>query len=245
MPNLWKLYPSPETEDAAKAYIDTIADLMGLGDWDIVLHFKLPQAARAQMRGSSDDYDAWLEPVDGRRAAALWLPPNWYAASPADQRHTIVHELLHCHHAAEELLVRDELEHLLESFAVDVLHVPIHRWWSQANEYAVDAISVAWAAMLPQPAWPKGTPKLEHVPPESEYVACPLCHAWTLDTTLYCDQCDVHWDLDHLPSDDRYRIAEQRRLYAEMDAALGPYDGTDLQPRPKPKRKKTAAKGAK
>jgi hypothetical protein len=34
-------------------------------------------------------------------------------------------------------------------------HAIIKRWWTQVNEYAVDAIAHAWALTLPAVQWPR------------------------------------------------------------------------------------------
>jgi hypothetical protein len=127
-----------------------MADAMNLRDWEIVIHPTLTDKMRAQMHGG--DYEAWIEPEHHRHFADLWFSRGFVQnRSIADKRHTVVHELLHLHHAREEHLLEEMLTdaHDWESAAM------AKRWWTQANEYAVNAITDFIAPYLPLPNWPQ------------------------------------------------------------------------------------------
>jgi hypothetical protein len=72
--------------DDVVAYLGQLADLMGLGDWELTV----------DTNAADDDY-ASVGPVYGQRKATLSLDPNWASMKRADLRWVLVHELTHLH----------------------------------------------------------------------------------------------------------------------------------------------------
>lgn len=82
--------------DAIQLYIDQIKQLLGLGQWDIFL----------SAASSEPHTNASVHPVYGRRVVPIAVNRDWWSYSPADQRNTIVHELLHVVHNSQTEVVR-------------------------------------------------------------------------------------------------------------------------------------------
>jgi hypothetical protein len=122
---------TPRQWEQIGLYVRGIADQLGLRDW----HFNLIEEEAA-------DPDAWatILCLHGRRVADIRLCADWMEIDAEQQRHSVVHELLHCHlenvanhvndHGLDKL-IGEPAAHLLEqSFRRDV-------------EHAVDAIATA------------------------------------------------------------------------------------------------------
>lgn len=143
--------PDPLLTARMQRYVDQLRPLMGLSDWKIEIVDALTSEMLEEMEEDPDEYSAWISPAHGARYAALWLSIDFYIHTDSEQRQVIVHELLHCHHYPEEDLVMDELGRWMAPGQ----HMVIKRWWTQANEYAVDAVAHAWAPRLPEVQWPR------------------------------------------------------------------------------------------
>lgn len=222
----WKLHPDKATLAYAERYVSEVKNLMGLRDWIIEVVVDPTPLMAHEM---DDQYTAWIQPTNGQRLAHLWLSADFFAGSPEQQRATVCHELIHCHQYPEEHLIKDELPRWLrESDDVDLGYL-FHRWWTEANEAAVDGIARAWARELPLPRWPRGKAKLVFAPAGlEEPISCPNCTELRLGPDLHCDRCGVTWQRHHLDWQDQSRHQHQVELQtrkrdgtAERTAATG------------------------
>lgn len=156
----------PRLKAHVQRHVDRLRPLMGLTDWQITIVDWPTIQMLKEMSGT--EYHAWISPTSGARHALLWLSDDFYADTFAGQRETLVHELLHCHHFPEEELVMQALRQLLGVERHDVIRL----WWTQDNEYAIDAIATAWAPMLPPFTYPKSLlPALRRMGWEDEETA--------------------------------------------------------------------------
>lgn len=125
-----------------KAYVRRIADELSLRDWAFRIEFEPPENADAL---------ASIEPCEGRKLATLWVCKDFWDKSAEEQRHTIAHEMIHCHHApASDLIRLDVLKHMGQA-TYDVLLAAYKR----QMEYCVDGLADALAPHLPLPEWGK------------------------------------------------------------------------------------------
>ena len=109
-------------------YVRQLADMLRLRDWRVEVSEEGPGAS---------DAIASCAPVQGRKYAVIRLAESFLTDPPADQRHTLTHELLHCHFGP--------FCRAIES--VDAMSAPI----SLAMEYCVDGLADAIAPLLPMP----------------------------------------------------------------------------------------------
>ena len=115
-------------------YLRALADAMTLRDW----------AFRILDVGPSDeDAMALIRPTYGRRHASIWLSDDFLDDSPEAQRHTLVHELIHCHFAGAQ--------HYLD----DCLDGDARAAYRLMLESGVDAVADALAPLLPLPSFPE------------------------------------------------------------------------------------------
>lgn len=123
--------------DKLGEYIREMADIMALRDWSIVLMHDPPQDAQ---------HTATIELIYGQRRATLRVVSTWMDQTPENLRHTITHELLHCHINP----IRDALEHIHDGIG-DFVYYPMFHTMNILTEHAVDGIAAAWAETLPLP----------------------------------------------------------------------------------------------
>lgn len=130
---------------ALMEYVRWIADHMGLRDWRFsILHDPCESSALAI-----------CTPTEGQRMAALEFAADFRELDPDVQRMTVVHELLHCHHAHTQDIARLHTTQFMGQHAYDAFH----QTYRLVHEYAVDAVARAWAEDLPRIDWPKPKPK--------------------------------------------------------------------------------------
>ncbi len=118
-----------KTKPQARRYIRKIADLMGMKDWEVKL----------QETASEEGLSGSVQPIEGRKVAIMWLGVSFWLEAAEGQRNTICHELLHCHHAAADII------------AITAMHHEVEPQWRLAMEYGIDGVATAWARMLPLP----------------------------------------------------------------------------------------------
>jgi len=126
------------TRSELEIYIRALADHVGLKDW----RFEL-------VDGEPDEEDdvAMVHPLYGRQVAQIKVRSDVLTNPPVEQRRTILHELIHCHMAPVDDQPRlDLLEHLGQQ-AYNIFMASYRR----NLEYAVDAMTEAWAHYLPLP----------------------------------------------------------------------------------------------
>jgi hypothetical protein len=108
-------------------YVRSLADLLRLRDWQFQINEDLPP----------QDAVASCAPVEGRKYAVLRFGESFLTDQPAEQRHTITHELLHCH-----------LGPMCRMLEAESQFPPAARL---AMEYCVDGLADAVAPLLPLP----------------------------------------------------------------------------------------------
>lgn len=124
-------------------YVRALADDVGLRDWWIDLMHDPPL---------HNDALATCTPTFGRKLAQVHVCHEFRHLEPVKQRWILVHELLHCHFAATQDMVRGRR---LEATLGELVHGHFSADWMQAHEYAIDAIACEWAKSLPLIAWPR------------------------------------------------------------------------------------------
>lgn len=121
-------------------YIRTTADRLGLRDWTFEL----------QHEPCDDDALASVHPCEGRKVATICVAHDFRERKPAEQRQTIVHELIHCHHASASDIIRLDLVKQLSQSTYDVVFFGFRR----QMEYMVDGIAEGIAHHFPMIEWP-------------------------------------------------------------------------------------------
>jgi hypothetical protein len=109
-------------------YVRQLADILHLRDWRIDVSEESP---------SSPDSLASCQPVQGRKYAVIRLSESFLTDHKAEQRHTLTHELLHCHLGPMHRLL--EAAEAMPPTALLAL------------EYCVDGLADAIAPLLPEP----------------------------------------------------------------------------------------------
>ena len=108
-------------------YVRQIADRMALKDWQVDIHEDLP----------SGDGFASVDPPHGRKIANVRFSEDFLNSNAKEQRHTVVHELVHCLQAP-----------FLRALDAKDFKDPAVML---AMEYATDGIADGWAPFLPLP----------------------------------------------------------------------------------------------
>lgn len=119
--------------------MEQIADLLELRDWHFIWDGPIDP---------EDDKAGQCITIYGRKIAHISIE----AGTPEELRHTLVHELVHCHTDPATVLVQRDLENLLEERVDRVFWVSFRR----AFEYGVDGLATAIAKHVPLPpdkAW--------------------------------------------------------------------------------------------
>lgn len=115
-------------------YVSLIAAEMGLRDWTL----SFPHEA------SEDGTLAEVDTTYGRKHATIRFCADWMTRPPEEQRHAVIHELLHVHFAQERQAVHDAfavLTHDASSLAADAYRL--------GHEYGVDGVADAIAHFYP------------------------------------------------------------------------------------------------
>ena len=119
-------------------YIRTLANTLGLHDWTINVAPDEPDEKEAY---------AAVSCVYGRRIANVWLAHGVEQLAPAEQRLTLVHELLHIHFDRVLSLSQQALPGLLGAAGYTVYEEALR----EHVEHGVDAVADALAAAFPLP----------------------------------------------------------------------------------------------
>ncbi len=134
----------PLTRKEMGEYIRHLADLCGLRDWTITL------AAQPTDAGNNGQVACTY----GRKQATIQLAHDWPDKDPEEVRHTVTHELLHCH--------LDPVSRVLENVETNLgeaVYGVVRCAHRDAIEWAVDGIADAVAPLLPLPVKTKATRK--------------------------------------------------------------------------------------
>jgi hypothetical protein len=124
------------------AYIADLQKRMLLADWDIELS-----------RKTEDDGAASVGNVPGRHRACIWLHKDFDSYTRYEQRHCIVHELVHLHlaplryHLAYQMGGGDDCEKS-QCVRVEAGHIT-------HEEFAVDQLARIISPSMPMPLPPK------------------------------------------------------------------------------------------
>lgn len=121
-------------------YIRQAADALELRDWTFDL----------MRKPSEEDAYAMVWPTYGQRNARIAFCANFRDLEPELQRGTVVHELIHCHLAALQSQMENDLDGHLSSVAESLFFRSVRR----NLEYAVDGLERAIAPCLPLIDWP-------------------------------------------------------------------------------------------
>ncbi len=137
-------------------YVRLVANQFALRDWDFDVEEPEPE----------DDAFASVCPTYGRKYFRLRVCSNFFTSTLEKQRHTIAHELIHCHMAPAERWIATCADNgKLSNTAIQAFHMNL--------EYGVDGLADAVASLLPLP--PKTTAKttasLDATTPRSENVS--------------------------------------------------------------------------
>ena len=112
-------------------YVRQIADSIALKDWPVEIREDPPSTAGAI--ASVDD-------SRGRKLAWIHLGDGFFSESRVEQRHTVVHELVHVH--------------LMEYIGAVRRRTDDDALLNEIMEYAVDSLANAIAPLLPLPPRP-------------------------------------------------------------------------------------------
>lgn len=120
-------------------YIRWVANELELRDWTIEL-LRAPAPA---------DSLGYVHITYGRKLAEIRLSSDFRTRHPEDQRHTIVHELVHCHLESAHNMIFNDLEEFLGKQTDQVFY----NGFKRQVEYGVDALASAIAKRLPVIDW--------------------------------------------------------------------------------------------
>ena len=128
-------------QKALGEYVRLVADMLELRDWTIEL---------SEEPAPADSY-GHITNTYGRKLAVLKLAPDFRSLTASQQRHTVVHELVHCHLESATNMVLNDLESHLAKQADQLFWEGFKR----QIEYGVDALASAIAKQMPLIVWPK------------------------------------------------------------------------------------------
>lgn len=126
---------------ALAAYVRTCADTIELRDWTITVGAE----------PAPSDADGYVVITYGRKLAYITFAEDFRSFDPDRQRHTVAHELIHCHLEPACNMVQNDLEPHLAAQGDQVFFAGFKR----QIEYGVDALAAAMAKHLPHIGWPR------------------------------------------------------------------------------------------
>lgn len=121
--------PRDKAQNWLPGYLRAVADKMDLRDWEFEL----------QAVGADDNTLAGIKRFYGQRKAAIRIGERFWARDRVAQRLTVIHEMLHCHHAAPDEWIAGHLKG------------PEYEAWEFMMEYSIDAVAVVVAPFMPLP----------------------------------------------------------------------------------------------
>lgn len=108
------------------SYVSYVRDKLGLHTWSIHI----------EHRPCSKNHQASIAPVYGRTHAILRLCRAWPELDAKEQRHTVIHELLHLYFVP----LQSTIGHLEPIVCEDVWHM-LNEAHTERLEYAIDALA--------------------------------------------------------------------------------------------------------
>jgi hypothetical protein len=132
-------------------YMRGVADMMGLRDWEFDIHFDAdPDDVPYEDDEGTLRTLAYINPTPGRKHAAVHVSPDMREWDAEKIRMIVCHELVHCHLAALQNLVENDLNGMCGQPFEELFR----RQGRIHLEYGVDGIASAWAESLPLIEWP-------------------------------------------------------------------------------------------
>jgi hypothetical protein len=138
----------PEWKELGR-YIRWCADGLGLRDWTLEL---LHEPASSPKDDDHSETIACVHVTSGRKFAVVKVAANFRMRPPKEQRHAIIHELLHCHLDGPWRSIGDELYQSERLTATE--YGMVKSSFSRASEIVCDDIAAAVAHHYPLIAWP-------------------------------------------------------------------------------------------
>lgn len=134
-----------------KKYVRWVANEIGLRDWTFLV--TVGEVTHATRNAPPDDavWCAKCGPVPGRKYAEITFDSGIRTWPLEDIRHTVTHELTHCHFYGLWDTVRRDTINMLKQKVYDVWISGIERHM----EYGVDAMADVIAPQMPLIEWPK------------------------------------------------------------------------------------------
>ncbi len=127
------------TEDqwqSLERYVRQVADGLRLRDWTVNVERDAPE---------NPDAGGSVRIIYGRKLAYIRVCSDFASYTPQEQRHTVIHELIHIHLEPACNIVLNDVREYLGRAADDLL-------WSgfkRSMEYGVDGLADAVAPLLP------------------------------------------------------------------------------------------------
>lgn len=127
---------TPDDWDGIRQYVIYVRNALGLSQWTIHISHK-PASKEAQ---------ASISPIYGRKHAILFLSRHWPTTDRAEQRHTIIHEMLH-------LLFFDmqAVLHRMQDVMDEDLFFVMWEAHAEALEFTVDHLADILSAHFDEP----------------------------------------------------------------------------------------------
>lgn len=120
-------------------YLRELADILHLRDWKVLLGDGPPPES---------DVEAYVRCTYGRKLARVFVASDWLRFTGEQQRHSLVHELIHIH-LQPITWAHDNAADVVGVVAWKILD-GAHE---DAIEYATDGLADAIAPLMPLPPW--------------------------------------------------------------------------------------------
>jgi hypothetical protein len=140
---------SPAHAARLNAWLRAQADVLGLRDWTLVTQYDADLSPSDLLRGTSNEQTPACEmlALHGRKRAVISLARDFSTLPSGEQKHALVHELVHIHFAAARDVVRLELA---EARAMGQSEYSLLFWnFDRHLEYGVDALAEVLSKGLP------------------------------------------------------------------------------------------------
>lgn len=128
-------------------YFYHIAGILKLSDW--TFHFDWNWVDPDERE--DEEYGAQIHCVGGRKHAIIRIGNDFRADSAEEQRHYVVHELIHCHFSPIDLVFREDLINFMQDDLTG--YSALYLAHDRALEYAVDGLTDAICPHLPLIDW--------------------------------------------------------------------------------------------
>lgn len=134
---------------AIDVYVRYLANELGLRDWTIRIDVVDDPGAGLDI-DPREEASAVITPATGRKFAAIKIPHHMPDLRREDIRHTLVHELVHCH-------LEPLWDHITSEYIGGILGAPANQVFmgaaNQHLEVAVDGLADVLAPRMPLIDW--------------------------------------------------------------------------------------------